>query len=336
MASNKYVSELTFLEYLQEIHEKHPSLYELLDPERIEADVIEGYRKELNTLSWEFEDQGVGGRGLGWSQAQNRSNSRRVGMMSLMELFRPASREFSVSSLRVLDVLGGSGTIAQLATTLGNSAPTIFTADISNLMISSCRAHGLPYIRQSATRSLFRDNSLDGVLIGYGTQLLSRNARRLSVLEAYRTLKPGSRLVLHAFEADQRAARFFDDVVHPYSRTGHPHEHLTRAEIRGLFADAGFCDVRISDMHDPFILDGQTAGEARRNALMHLYTAYDLCHIVGSGQEIEAKLEALVEKTLGPISVRREEGHYIAEVPRTALVAIGVKTPEHDPDGGGR
>jgi ubiquinone/menaquinone biosynthesis C-methylase UbiE len=325
MTSNNYISDLTFQGYLQEIRKKYPSLYELLDPERIETDVIEDYLKELNTLSWEFEDQDIGGRGLAWSQAQNNSNSRRVGMMSLMKWFSPASREIPGSALRVLDVLGGSGTIARLSATLGNNAPTVFTADISNLMISSCRAHDLPYIRQSATRSLFRDDSLDGVLIGYGTQLLSPHARQLAVLEAYRTLKPGSRLVLHAFEAGQRAARFFDDVVHPYSRTGHPHEHLTRAEIRGLFADAGFCDMRMSDMHDPLMLEGQTAGEARRNALMHLYSAYDLCNISGSKQDIEARLEALVEETLGPISVRREQEHYIAEVPRTALVAIGVK-----------
>ncbi|MEU3624786.1 hypothetical protein BS329_34965 [Amycolatopsis coloradensis] len=330
MTSNNYISDLTFQEYLQEIQEKHPSLYELLDPDRIEADAIEDYLKELNALSWEFEDQDTGGRGLAWSQAQNSSNSRRVGMTSLMKWFSPdsgetASGETPGPALRVLDVLGGSGTVARLSATLGNNAPTVFTADISNLMISSCRAHDLPYIRQSATRSLFRDDSLDGVLIGYGTQLLSPQARQLAVLEAYRTLKPGSLLVLHAFEAGQPAARFFDDVVHPYSRTGHPHEHLTRAEIDGLFADAGFRDMRMCDMHDPFIVEAPTAGEARRNALMHLYSAYDLCKISGSQQDVEAKLEALVEETLGPISVRREQEHYIAEVPRTALVATGVK-----------
>ncbi|MEV6906197.1 methyltransferase domain-containing protein [Amycolatopsis sp. NPDC051071] len=325
MTSNNYISDLTFHGYLQEIREKYPDLYELLDPERIEADAIEDYIKELNTLSWEFEDQDTGGRGLAWSQAQNSSNSRRVGMTSLLEWFSPVSGEMPGSPLRVLDVLGGSGTVAQLSATLGNNSPTVFTADISNLMISSCRAHGLPYIRQSATRSLFRDDSLDGVLIGYGTQLLSPHARQLAVLEAYRTLKPGSRLVLHAFEAGQGAARFFDDVVHPYSRTGHPHEHLTRAEIRELFADADFCDMKICDIHDPLILDGQTAEEARRNALMHLYSGYDLCKISGSQQDVEVRLEALVEETLGPISVRREQEHYIAEVPRTAVVAIGVK-----------
>lgn len=325
MTSNIYIADLTFQGYLQEIRKRHPGLYELLDPERIETEVIESYLKELNTLSWEFEDQDTGGRGLAWSQAQNTSNSRRVGMTSLLKWFSPASSDTPGSALRVLDVLGGSGTIARLSATLGNDAPTVFTADISNLMISSCRAHGLPYIRQSATKSLFRGDSLDGVLIGYGTQLLSPHARQLAVLEAYRTLKPGSRLVLHAFEAGQGAARFFDDVVHPYSRTGHPHEHLTRAEISGLFADAGFRDMKMCDIHDPLILAGQSAEEARRNALMHLYSAYDLCKISGSEQDIEARLEALVEETLGPISVRREQEHYIAEVPRTALVAVGVK-----------
>lgn len=218
MTGNDYIAELTFPEYLREIREKHPGLHELLDPARIEGAAIEDYLKELNALSWEFESQDTGGRGQAWSQAQNSSNSRRTGMKSLLEQF---SRETPGSALRVLDVLGGSGTVARLAATLEN-APTVFTADISNMMISSCRAHGLPYVRQSAAKSLFRDNSLDGVLIGYGTQLLSPQVRRLAVAEAHRTLKPGARLVLHAFEAGQPAARFFDEVVHPYSRTGHP------------------------------------------------------------------------------------------------------------------
>ncbi|WP_406638757.1 class I SAM-dependent methyltransferase [Amycolatopsis sp. WGS_07] len=322
MTSSTYIADLTFEGYLQEIRTKYPRLYELLDPERIEADAIEDYLKELNTLSWEFEDQDTGGRGQAWSQAQNSSNSRRVGMVSLLERF---SRDTPGPDLRVLDVLGGSGTVARLAATLGNDAPTVFTADISNLMISSCRAGELPYIRQSAARSLFRDDSLDGVLIGYGTQLLSPEVRQLAVAESYRTLKPGARLVVHAFEAGEGAARFFDDVVHPYSRTGHPHKHLTREEISNLFADAGFPEVEIHDMNDPFILEAQTAEEAKRNALMHLYRAYDLCKISGSQQDIEASLEPLVEETLGPISVRREQEHYIAEVPRTALAAVGVK-----------
>ncbi|MFD2470842.1 class I SAM-dependent methyltransferase [Amycolatopsis silviterrae] len=319
MTSENYVSELTFPEYLREIRAKHPGLSELLDPERIETGAIEPYLKELNTLSWEFEDQDNGGRGLAWSQAQNSSNSRRGGMISLLERFSPGS------ALRVLDVLGGSGTIARLAATLGDNVPTIITADISNLMISSCRASGLPYIRQSAARSLFRDDSLDGVLIGYGTQLLSPQVRRLAVMEAHRTLKPGSPLVLHAFEAGQGAARFFEEVVHPYSRTGHPHEHLTREEISGHFANAGFADLRIHEMDDSFLVRGQTAEEAKSNALRHLYSAYDLCKISGEPDEIEARLAPLVEETLGPISVRREQEHYLAEVPRAALAAIGVK-----------
>lgn len=323
--TSSYIADLTFEEYLREIREKHSWLRELLDPERIEAGAIADYLKELNEFSWEFEDQDTGGRGLAWSQTQNTANSREVGMTSLLELFSPDSRETPASALRVLDILGGSGTVARLAATLGDKAPTVITADISNLMISSCRAYGLPYIRQSAARSLFRDDSLDGVLIGYGTQLLSPETRRLAVAESYRTLKPGARLVVHAFEAGQGAARFFDDVVHPYSSTGHPHEHLTRAEIRGLFADAGFSDITIRDMNDPYRLEGQTAGEAKRNAILHLHSAYDLCKISGSPQDIEERLEPLVEKTLGPVSVRREQEHYLAEIPRTALAAIAVK-----------
>ena len=46
--------------------------------------------------------------------------------------------------------------------------------------------------------------------------------------------------MLHAFEIGGRVAKFFDDVVHPYSRTGHAHEHFTRPGILDLFTRAGF------------------------------------------------------------------------------------------------
>jgi hypothetical protein len=130
---------------------------------------------------------------------------------------------------------------------------------------------------------------------------------------------------MHAFEAGAGVARFFDEIVHPYSRTGHPHKHLTRQEILGLFTNAGFRDLRIFEMSDPFTLRGPTPEEARRNAIMHMYSSYDLVKLAQSPGEIEAALEPLLLDTLGPITVSREQDHYLAEIPRTTLVAIGIK-----------
>lgn len=326
MVNRVYIDNLTFEDYLKEIRELFPNLYDLLEPERIKGSAIEKYIEEMDRASWEFEDKDVGGRGKAWSLAQENWDNRRVGMVSLIKCFSPSYSEIPGPTFQILDVLGGNGAIARFLSRWGKHTPTIFTADLSKTMISACRAKKLPYIRQSATRSLFRDGVLDGVLIAYGSQLLDSEARQLAVSEAHRTLKPGHRLVLHAFEVGEGVARFFDNVVHPYSSTGHAHEHFTRPEILNLFTRTGFRDVRIFEMSDPLTLRGRTPEEAKRNALMHMYSAYDLVKVADSEHEVEAALEPLIVNTLGPISVSREQDHYIAEIPRTVLVAVGIKS----------
>ncbi|MES2939518.1 MAG: class I SAM-dependent methyltransferase [Pseudomonadota bacterium] len=326
MSDRTYVDDLTFEAYLSEVRELYPRLHALLDPRRIEAGTIEAYTQEMDSLSWEFEDKDVGGRGVAWARAQDNLDNRRVGMTGLMKYFSPSYREMPGPEFQILDVLGGSGAIARFLSTLEQPTPTVFTADRSKAMISACRAKKLPYIRQAASRSLLRDGVLDGVLIAYGAQLLDPQSRRLAAQEAYRTLKPGHRLVLHAFEAGQGVANFFDEVVHPYSRTGHPHRHFTRGELQDLFAQAGFRDFRFFDMSDPIMLRGQTPEDAKRNAIMHMYSGYDLVKLATSQREIEEALEPLIVKTLSPIAVSREQDHYIAEIARTTLIAVGVKS----------
>jgi SAM-dependent methyltransferase len=321
-----YIDDHTFEDYLKEIRKDYPGLYDLLEPERIKPGAIEEYIREMDRLSWEFESNDVGGRGAAWSLGQKNLDNRRVGMVNLIRCFSPCYDEIPNSAFRILDVLGGPGTVARCLSTFEKHAPTIFTADLSKFMVGACRAEKLPYIRQSAARSLLRDNALDGVLIAYGSQLLDLETRQLAVSEAHRTLKPGHRLVLHAFEVGGGVARFFETVVHPYSRTGHPHEHFTRPGILNLFTQAGFRDVRIFEMSDPFILRGRTPEEAKRGAIIHMYKSYDLVKLASSERDVEAALEPLIVNTLGPISVSAVQDHYVARIPRTVLVAVGTKS----------
>jgi SAM-dependent methyltransferase len=192
-------------------------------------------------------------------------------------------------------------------------------------MIDACHAQALPCVRQPATRSLFRDDVLDGVLIAYGSHHLDGNARRLAVREAHRTLRAGGRLVLHDFEIGGRCARWFDTVVNSYSRTGHQYSHFSREEMLQLLASAGFHDVRVFEIRDPFTLHGSSPEEAKHSAIMHLYAMYDLVKVADSARDIAPRLERHIAETLGPISIEREEGRYVAEVPRNALVAVGTK-----------
>jgi SAM-dependent methyltransferase len=173
---------------------------------------------------------------------------------------------------------------------------------------------------------LFRDNVLDGVLIAYGSHHLNSNARRLAVREAHRTLRAGGRLVLHDFEIGGRCAKWFDNVVHPYSRTGHPHAHFSRLEMFHLFTGAGFRDVRVFEIHDPFTLHGSSPAEAKHNAIMHMYEMYDLVKVANANGDLVPCLEQHITETLGPISIRQEEDGYVAQIPRDALVAVGTKS----------
>lgn len=323
MRTELYLNGYSFEEYLDYLLHGHPELNDLLSHERCcdaERDIA-----EMNMISWEFEDEKVGGRGLAYNFAQKSADNRRVGMTTLLKCFSP-SFEVPGDGFRILDVLGGDGTFARFCKTLEQHTPTVYTADISKFMIDACHAQALPCVRQSATRSLFRDNVLDGVLIAYGSHHLDSNERRLAVREAHRTLRAGGRLVLHDFEIGGRCVKWFDSIVHPYSRTGHSHAHFSRHEMSHLFTSAGFRDVRVFEIPDPFTLNGGSPEEARHNAVMHMYDMYDLVKIADSACDIAPRLERHITETLGAITVRQEEGRYVAEIPRHALVAVGTKS----------
>ncbi len=321
--SELYMNGYSFWEYLDHLRHDHPELHDLLSRDRCRD--ADRHLAKLNMASWEFEDEKVGGRGIAYNSAQKSVDNRKQGMITLLKCFTP-SREIPGPGFRILDVLGGDGTVARFCKTMGPHAPTIYTADISKLMIGACHAQALPCVRQSATRSLFRDNVLDGVLIAYGSHHLDGSARPLAAREAHRTLRAGGRLVLHDFEIGGRCAKWFDSVVHPYSRTGHPHPHFSRDEMFDLLAGAGFRDVQVFDISDPFTLHGSSPQEARHNAIMHLYDMYDLIKVADAACDIIPRLERHISDTLGPISIRQDERRYVAEIPRQALVAVGTKS----------
>lgn len=323
MRTELYLNGYSFEEYLDYLLHGHPELNDLLCHERC-CDA-EWHIAEMNMISWEFEDERVGGRGLAYNFAQKSANNRKEGMTTLLKCFSP-SFEVPGQGFRILDVLGGDGTFARFCKSLGHHTPTIYTADISKFMIDACHAQSLPCVRQPATRSLFRDNVLDGVLIAYGSHHLDTNARQLAVREAHRTLRAGGRLVLHDFEIGGRCATWFDSIVHPYSRTGHPHAHFSRHEMFHLLTDAGFHDVSVFEISDPFTLHGSSPEEARHSAIMHMYEMYDLIKVADDACDIVPFLERHISETLGPISIRQAESGYVAQIPRDALVAVGTKS----------
>lgn len=320
-----YIGNLTYANYRRIADEHFPFLPSIIDPSRVNGPAFRDYINEMNEISWEFEDQDEGGRGVAYNLAQRNPRNRIVGTLSLLRCFSENFNEVPGPDKIILDALAGDGTITRLLQTEKLRAPTIISSDLSSFMVKSCIAQRFPCIRQSATRSLLRDSVLDGVLIAYGSHHLDKLARKQATAEAYRTLKVGGRYVLHDFEVGAATANWFDHVVHPFSRTGHPHKHFTRGEMQSLLQDVGFKNIQVFSMVDPFVLEGATPEEARIAALMHVYRMYDLVKIAPTLIEALHKLEVYVDDVLGGIQVKQNCLVWTATIQREALVAVGTK-----------
>ena len=317
-----YVGALSTGQFFDRVGRAHPWLADMIDPDRIGQ--IGSYLCQMQELSWEFEADAAGGRGSVYNVAQKAYENRAVGMTALLGLFSESGTEVPGPDRVILDALAGDGTISRFAATLPQS-PTIISADLSGYMITQCLRAGLPCIRQSASRSLLRDDVLDGVLIAYGSHHLPAEDRREAAREAHRTLKPGGKFVLHDFETGGPVDRWFGEVVDPYSATGHPHPHFSQREMTETLTGAGYADVRVFEMEDPFTLQGPDPEEARRRALRHLYNMYGLVKLPLETDADYAELERLAARTLGEISVQQVGGGWVARLERPALIAVGTK-----------
>lgn len=323
----QYIEGLSFNEYLTKLSDEHPDLRNLLDDDLIQADNIQPYIDEMRKISWEFEAAAEGGRGDNYNIAQRALNNRKIGMTQLLKLFQT---HWSRDEPLVLDALAGDGTVARFAAQYGLDHLKIISADLAAFMVELCLEQNLPCIRQSATRSLFSDDTLDGVLVAYGSHHIPHENRKNAAREAYRTLRAGGRFVLHDFETGGGTANWFEKVVHPYSRTGHPHPHFSRGEMFTLMSNAGFRDIRVFDMDDSFTLTGATSQEAKDNALRHLYYMYDLVKISNSENDALPRVEACARETFGDIQIEYKQDHYAATIPRIALVGVGTKLEKLD------
>jgi SAM-dependent methyltransferase len=320
-----YIGDLTFADYRRAAAKHFPFILRLIDPDRVKGAAFSDYVELMNEISWEFEDQATGGRGDAYNLAQRNSDNRKIGTLSLLKCFSESLVDIPAPDKIILDVLGGDGTITRFARSEKMQAPTIISADLSGFMVKACLAQKFPCIRQSATQSLLRDSVLDGVLIAYGSHHLDRASRKTACGEAFRTLKNGGRFVLHDFETGTPAVDWFDKVVHPFSRTGHPHPHFSRNEMFTLLESAGFKNIRIFSMPDPFVLKGENVEGARTNALTHLYRMYDLVRIANNEADILHQLETYVRDILGEIQIEQTGSTYTATIQRQALVAVGTK-----------
>ncbi|HEY2236956.1 MAG TPA: class I SAM-dependent methyltransferase [Candidatus Angelobacter sp.] len=339
-----YLLEHSLGNYLRYCRKAFPLLYDCLDLSRLSGNSLRHLLTELESISPHFESEAQGGRGNTYRNAQNRNPVFRArGIKKLFELAKPEGCQFSPSDV-VLDAIGGNGTFTRALNLLElcGQIPTIFTADASAMMISDALAQSLPAIRQPAQLMLLRDNSADGVVFAYGTHHISPSTRAMAFREAHRVLKRFRKVVIQDFEEGSPTARWYSEVLDRYTTTGHKFQHFTREGLRQLVLEAGFSDVQIIEIYDPFVFHGNEPETARRRLVEHACSLFGLEKLIrdDSGKErhwrdIEALLHpygvlpstALFAEAgiaLEP-SVIQEDHGYTAEFPRIALVALAVK-----------
>lgn len=329
---------------LAEIKTQWPQFYECIDVARLSNETFY-FVTEMASETIDFHSTHKGGRGDLYREAQRNPLIRGVGIRQLFELVSP-QRE--LSSLRpqhkILDVLGGDGVLARAIPDLVTPAraPHVLTSDLSEDMVAAARAYGLFALRQPAQNLLLKDESIDGVIIAYGAHHIPQEQRVLACREAYRVLKDDGRIVLHDFEEDSPVAGWFGEVVDKYSITGHQFPHFTIEEIHTCLQEAGFSDIEVTYLYDPFILDAPTREDAIRTFAECLLNMYGLVKLLEHNSEEEALdiIAALSDKyfrydyqSLGlselfgapEIQVAEVNGAWHLEAPRVALVGHATK-----------
>jgi SAM-dependent methyltransferase len=199
--------------------------------------------------------------------------------------------------------------------------PLMVTNDIAPHMFYSAGLWGPPTREDARALSrTFRDGAFDGVLFAYGTHHVTAVDR--AVAESLAILAPGGRIVVHDFLDEGQVGRWFHQVVDRHSRTGHDFPHLGPVELAVYLYLAGFRDVELYEMEDPFVFavpDGSEA-DARDVATTYLLGMYGMGERLGGDRD---RFERLVREYLTYPEIGNEP-HFAPDlvyVPRRATVA---------------
>jgi ubiquinone/menaquinone biosynthesis C-methylase UbiE len=323
---------ITAGEYLRHMR-KFPRFWPTLDASAGVAD-----RPAVPAPANEFDTDSTG-RGDSYRVAQRHCEVRRTGIVGLVERALDGPLPTGPApGLRVLDVLGGDGTVARAVAELTGSAadPWILTGDVSRHMTAEAVRYGIPAVCQPAQQLALHSGTFDAVILAYGTHHIAPAERKDAYAEAWRVLKPGGRIVVHDFDQQGQVARWFDEVVDRYAPGGHRYEHFTEAELRSDLASVGFTAVRTEDLYDPFIMaaDSRAAAvQALSSYAFHMYGLFGLREEHPDGW-VEPLWRLMARHLTYPrdsvasvtsASVRQRGARFVAVAPRVALVGVGTK-----------
>ncbi len=320
---------------LEQLRRHCPDVYRRIDLERVESWEWERARNGVHRD--DFDADAAGGRGSSYVRAQVLNvDARAHGIGQLMELMRPATEGELTGRRTIVDLLGGNGLVRQVCARLGLHDVEIVTCDASPHMVQTAWAAGNPALLQRAERQLFQPESVDGVLLAYGSHHIPPEDRSAVVEDAYRVLRQGGTFLLHDFQAGSPMDTWFSTIVDPYSQTGHEFEHFTRDEIEGYLSKAGFDAYEVVEIDDPYAATGPSPEIAELNLGEYLVNMYGLCKIPAD-LDAEEAFRWAVERAKGIFEYHDADGGTLRSalefveglrswqmtIPRKALVGVG-------------
>jgi ubiquinone/menaquinone biosynthesis C-methylase UbiE len=345
LADLQFLPSMSLGEYLSYCALHHPALYERIDLECWSPADVARLSTTFTSTSTHFKSDGSGSRGDTYRAAQRRNAvSRADGIRRVFELVTPAGEVLSPSTC-VLDVLGGNGALTRVMRQIEqpHRVPTIVTSDQTAEMVVDALELGLPAIRQPAQQLLLRDETFDGVILAYGTHHIPPEDRLPALKEARRVLRQDGRVVVQDFEPETLTARWYSEVLHTYTASGHDFRHLGQQEMISLLTEAGFRDVEVVAVYDPFVFYDDTADRVLRALLRHVCSLFGLVKLKSQDDESEhtwSEVESVFRKysSFGDhewfpfpdgvpreLSIKREGGRFRAELPRVAVAATGTR-----------
>jgi len=337
--TTKYFNEVTINDYFEITKYKFPFLYDMLDENRFSYQNMENVFSSMNII--DFEGDSKGGRGKDYFVAQNKYPlNRSIGFTSIFDLIGDKNSGEKV----VLDLLGGNGTLYRAAKLLGYDNLKIIINDISEAMVENAFNQGIPCIRQPAQDLLFKNNCLDAVIYAYGTHHIPMEERLNAFKETNRVLKKGGVMVFHDYEEGSITSRWYSEVLHKYTYTGHDFIHFYKDQLQADLETAGFEDVKVFYRYDPFIIEASSEQLAKENLVRHLISlfglkkfseAYEYSEVkfLEEGEKMVRKyceLSAIEDEEITSIlrftelTTYEKEGRFYAEMPRFSLMATGV------------
>jgi SAM-dependent methyltransferase len=226
-----------------------------------------------------------------------------------------------------------AGTPFAAASAFGDAL--VVTNDLSPHMFTRAGAWGFP-TREDARRlsRSFRAEAFDGVLFAYGTHHIDDLGAALA--EGCAVVKPGGTVVVHDFLDEGPAGQWFHRVVDRRSKTGHDFPHIGPVQMAAHLLRAGFRDVRLHEIQDPFLFfSAEGERPARELALGYIMGMYGLEQgFPGGVDELEGEIrDILTYPELGEVPVFEKDFVYI---PRRAVVAVARRpAPGEAPRGEG-